>query len=185
MGNISRGQRGHHGTADPSRYRDVGYGPVVLPVFGSNFDGHGVMNPRRPNMMVRFSGESRTGWGVHSDGVIDCLNARHLERWVLGSDPDGWGHLWGLEASIEEAAQEGSTGVSMLLERLIVRVNIVYTGVIFVPDPAAWAVLIPMAPRSLSGAHGLFVPRPATDPAGAEVRLKMSRKRAWRLKNCP
>jgi len=195
VGLIARSSRSHHGSEDQRAYR--GRSPLVMPIFGTNFTGHGIPNwtyhggpvpskksmpsaPGRPS----FAGESREGWGYHPDGTVDCLNTRLTLRWTLGSDADTWENLWNMEGRAQEFSAKAPNGVKAFLQRLVVTVHLITSGVLFIPDPSEWCVYIPNEPIPSPGLRGYLIPRPATDPGGAAVRSRLARKRALTLQTC-
>jgi len=175
MGQNARAQMSHHGALDALERKRPG--SVILPIFGSNFSGHGVQNPTRyPRRWP--AGESAEGWGVHLNMTADCLDVTKAQRWALDTDADTWTNLWNMEATHEEIVLErlGTREGSMsLIDRLVVNVYVMFHGTLFAPDPKLWAVYVPSAPTH--GMVGLLVPRPMTDAAVAEARWRLASKR--------
>lgn len=186
MGQVGKGQRSHLGSEDQIGMRsDSG---LMLPIFGKNFSGHGIPNSGIHPGPPGFAGESEEGWGVHADGSVDCIDVRKTRNWTLGVDPDTWQFLWNMEATVEESIAgsiaDDRGGIASLIERLVVTVHLIFTGTVFIPDSASWAVFLTSPSWTLHGARGYPVPKPATDPRGAEVRAKMMRRRARLLDKC-
>lgn len=191
MGELSRARRSHVGSEESQEFRSPGAGYLVLPIFGSNFDGHRVVNHaahvvpgEAAATPMAFAGESTYGWGVHPDGTVDCLDVRSVKYWTLGVDRDEWDVLWSAEANNTELAAGIDGGRRMLIERLVVNLQIQFQGVTFIPDPREWAVMVTNVRGSLEQAYGTLVPKPAYDEWGAKVRAETFRRQAKERKRC-
>ena len=175
MGLIDKSRRSHEGSEQSRQMREPS--ALTLPIFGTNFEGHGVyrrgFGDRNP-----APGESAEGWGVHADSTVDCLDVRQFRTWKLGSSADSWASLWSAEASPNDIRVDSQSARSAFLSRIVVLVQIVYSGVVFIPDPLQWAVHIPSPNWMLDGCKGYLVPRPATDKGGAEARNLLTARRS-------
>lgn len=165
MGIIHDAIHGHRG--DELQRESRSPGPVLLPIFGQNFAGHGVVKS------VKTDYASPEGWGFHGDLTADCLNIRATSKWVVGIHKDSWALLYALEATSDE--KSNPQGPNMLIGRLIITVHIIMDAVFFVPDPHKWAVYIP-GRGDLSNAKGYLVPKPDTDAGGKLLRASLFRR---------
>jgi len=180
MGRVGQSQHSHYGSEDLRDRRSPG--PVVLPIFGSNFEGHGVQYPIKEER--RWEGVSAEGWGTHPNGRVDCLNTQVTLNWRLGVDADYWQNLYNLEATTAELNMPALDAARSIISRLVISVHILYGAVIYIPDPQEWAVYIPHGGVVSSGTRGFLVPRPDTDIGGSAARASMARRRPFTLKNC-
>ena len=186
MGALGKGQKSHIGTEDQADMRrPLG---IAVPIFGKNFEGHGLRNRGLNQSSSDFDGESEEGWGVHPNGIVDCIDMRSVRNWKIGADPDTWAYLWNLEATIEEniagSIAHDKGGIEHFINRLVIQVQLVFTGSVFIPDSTAWLINITSPSWTLAGSRGVPIPKPAIDPRGAAVREKMMRRRARALEKC-
>ena len=181
-------RRSHEGAGDNQEFRSPGAGSLILPIFGENFEGHGVRKKANHTGFTKrkapFAGESRFGWGVHADGTADCIDTREILYWTQGMDKDDWYVLWDAEATGTELDYGVGRGYELMIKRIVTTVQIQFTGVVFVPDPTEWSVLVSSARGDLTQAFGTLVPRPAYDPNGARVRAEIFRRTAKERKRC-
>lgn len=153
--------------------------PIILPIFGKNFEGHGVTYPNA--QATRFAGEGEEGWGSHAMGTVDCINITKTRWWRMGFE-DGWDTFFGMEALPEEMGLPNPA--QAVIARLVVTIHLVGSQIVFVPDPHMWAVYTAYSDTPVSGIYGTMCPRPAYDKYQVAFRRKMALRRKSILENC-
>ena len=167
---------------------DMSAGPVSLPIFkGPVFDPteHRVRNWVSVPGEYGFPGLDHYGWGLHPNGMIDCINLPACQSFD-GSIRD-WGTLWSMEATgfemLVSQADPAAARVK-LLKRLIVRVLLNPSMMTFIPDPKKWDVQVVPAlgytslPNGISGS--LVLQRmPTKDNESTRLRGYADRGGPW------
>lgn len=165
--------------------------PVILPIFGKTFEGHGVINPNvvagrealaKRNAVSRgFEGESEEGWGFHTDMTVDCINITKTKCWNI-QDNDSWETFMGMEMLPEEVGLKDPA--QAIISRLVVTIMLLPTGITFIPYPRFWSILLSYTDNPVSGVYGSVCPRPVSDADQREQRMKMAKRRKSILENC-
>jgi len=177
MGKISKGRDSH--ITNTALTEAQGSGNIILPIFGTNFQGHGVT--RSSSTANRFAGESEEGWGFHANGTVDCIDITRTRWWQMGF-PDGWATFYGMEVLPEEI--ELPNPAQSVISRLVVTINTIQSHLIFLPDPILWAVQINQQGGITNTSYGLMCLRPAYQKEQIEFRKRMALRRKSILENC-
>lgn len=133
--------------AGSQRSGTISTAEVSLPIFmGPVFDplAHRVQNWVTLPGERGFPGLDAYGWGLHPNGMIDCINLPGCKSFD-GSEQT-WEELWRSENLLDEnLASQGSKtdGHTLLLRRCIVRVLLNPLDPGFCPDPKLWEVRVP------------------------------------------
>jgi len=163
--------------------------PVILPIFGKNFEGHGITKPTAQatrygadaSGATRFEGESDEGWGIHANQTIDCINVTKLKRWDISYE-DTWELLFNLEVGPEEIGLKNPA--QALISRIVITVNLMPNGTLFIPDPRLFAVQSYYPGEPVDGIYCALCLRPAYNTYQVEFRRKMARRRKSVLEKC-
>lgn len=153
--------------------------PVMLPIFGKNFEGHGVLYPNAT--AVRFAGEGKEGWGYHIGGEVDCINITKTKSWNI-SDIDSWENLYNAEVLPEELGLRNPA--QAVIARLVITLNTVMYQIVQIPDPSIHAiqVLYPHNPQQY--VYGTLCLRPASNKERAAYRRRLASRRRLIMENC-
>jgi hypothetical protein len=119
---------------------------------------------------ARYKGEDAWGFGIHSNGTIDCINVPLCEKWTVGTERS-MRKLWELESTYQERLAEDNRfgdGLRAMMRRLLVTVVVQNVSHYSLTNlPTTHVVIVSGGPGSgisiSDGINGMLVLRHSID----------------------